>query len=466
MTIRHSFQIFFEEADYEEGNHPLYVLVFGDDEEISTFRTLPTSAPLPPLNWTQWATLHLERGDESLIANFGIDIRILGFINWESDDDKKKMEDLWFELKDDTMQYLRTWYDGEWWSNYVDAIIGITAQATPETPVTDGVAPRPDMLDKGWNFNLIKWVVYWSGDNVVQHEVSHLFYADDHLEPQPPAPCCAMAKHTHFVAYIYEDGFFWWLFHHVRCLYITNLWCDECHQVILQNCTRYPVQLLNISASGGTTNPALGPHAYSRGSSVNVTAIPDSGHHFSHWTLDGVKHYQNPITVTMDSDHNLTAYFTRAAMKTLTNGWFYIPNIQTNRLRIELLFSNADLEGDQTGGSSPYSNLNYWPNGIVNILDIYFMMGLFLVEEGQANWQYMADCVPDRIINTLDIYRAIAHYMREGDYSTDLSLVSVEFNTGQVWGPDLDGFVLIPQGATSFTVKWYGQPIAATITFH
>ena len=32
------------------------------------------------LDWKGWATLQIERGDEALVANFGIDIRILGFI--------------------------------------------------------------------------------------------------------------------------------------------------------------------------------------------------------------------------------------------------------------------------------------------------------------------------------------------------------------------------------------------------
>ena len=67
---------------------------------------------------------------------------------------------------------------------------------------------------------------------------------------------------------------------------------------------------LSISTSaGGTTNPAPGTYAYEKGSSVTVTAIAYSGWHFDFWILDGTPYYQNPITVVMDSDHTLTAYF-------------------------------------------------------------------------------------------------------------------------------------------------------------
>jgi hypothetical protein len=71
---------------------------------------------------------------------------------------------------------------------------------------------------------------------------------------------------------------------------------------------------LTISASyGGTTDPAPGTYTYSYGSSVTVTAIPNSWNDwkFDCWLLDNnsILYYCNPITVTMNSDHNLKAYF-------------------------------------------------------------------------------------------------------------------------------------------------------------
>jgi hypothetical protein len=73
------------------------------------------------------------------------------------------------------------------------------------------------------------------------------------------------------------------------------------------------IKSLYISASsGGTTDPDPGTHTYSYGSSVNVTATAYSGYQFVWWWLDGGLKYGNQITVTMDSDHTLYAYFTES----------------------------------------------------------------------------------------------------------------------------------------------------------
>jgi hypothetical protein len=64
--------------------------------------------------------------------------------------------------------------------------------------------------------------------------------------------------------------------------------------------------------TGGTTNPSPGTHAYEEGEVVTVTAIPSYFFNFRYWILDGptpIPIYSNPITITMDSDHTLTAYF-------------------------------------------------------------------------------------------------------------------------------------------------------------
>lgn len=68
---------------------------------------------------------------------------------------------------------------------------------------------------------------------------------------------------------------------------------------------------LTISAgTGGTTSPSPGGHSYSSGTPVQVTAIEYTDYDFNYWSLDGSPQYNNPITVTMNSNHNLHAYFT------------------------------------------------------------------------------------------------------------------------------------------------------------
>lgn len=73
---------------------------------------------------------------------------------------------------------------------------------------------------------------------------------------------------------------------------------------------RWSTQQLSISASyGGTTNPAPGTYTCTSDESATVTVSPSSGWHFDFWILDDTPNYSNPITITMDSDHELTAYF-------------------------------------------------------------------------------------------------------------------------------------------------------------
>src|SRR4030042_122687 len=127
-----------DEVDDPEGDNPFYVFIFGDEEERPVGRWWEGT-----LDWTSWIMLQLERGDESLVANYGIDIRILGFGEWDSNDNSDSMYNLWYELEAEKNYSLRTWYDGEWWSNYVDAIIGITSQSTPaDDPPRAGLSPR------------------------------------------------------------------------------------------------------------------------------------------------------------------------------------------------------------------------------------------------------------------------------------------------------------------------------------
>lgn len=73
-----------------------------------------------------------------------------------------------------------------------------------------------------------------------------------------------------------------------------------------------PTYTLTISYAGtgsGTTYPAAGSYSYSSDSVVTVTAT-NSGSTFDHWTVNGVSFTQNPISVSIDSNCGLVAYFT------------------------------------------------------------------------------------------------------------------------------------------------------------
>jgi outer membrane protein assembly factor BamB len=68
--------------------------------------------------------------------------------------------------------------------------------------------------------------------------------------------------------------------------------------------------LIISTSPGGTTNPAPAMYSYTKGTMVTVASLPDLGHHFDHWELDGVNAgNQNSITITMNQDHTLHAVF-------------------------------------------------------------------------------------------------------------------------------------------------------------
>jgi len=74
-------------------------------------------------------------------------------------------------------------------------------------------------------------------------------------------------------------------------------------------CSESTYTLTITTTTGGTTNPAPETYTYACGSSVQVTAIPNTDYVFDHWELDGSWNYSNPITVMMNSNHALHAVF-------------------------------------------------------------------------------------------------------------------------------------------------------------
>jgi len=67
---------------------------------------------------------------------------------------------------------------------------------------------------------------------------------------------------------------------------------------------------LTIVAINGQTNPTPNTYEANLGSTIPVTATPDSGYKFKEWVLDNVQVGTQPFyTVTMDQNHTLVAVF-------------------------------------------------------------------------------------------------------------------------------------------------------------
>jgi hypothetical protein len=133
-----------------------------------------------------------------------------------------------------------------------------------------------------------------------------------------------------------------------------------------------------------------------------------------------------------------------------------------------MLFNDSNIVGDQTGNQThPYPEIANYPDGKVDAKDVAFVAAKTSngSKEGDPFWSYMADVWPDRKIDIKDLTAATLNYGKKGNYTYDLSGVTVMFNTGQQESPDVNGFVPIPAGAANFNVTRNGTPISAMAIF-
>ncbi len=176
--------------------------------------------------------------------------------------------------------------------------------------------------------------------------------------------------------------------------------------------------------------------------------------------------YEEEFEFTLNDTWTIVAYFVPepvCAMKTRTDGYFYIPSIASGLLSILIIFDDSNITGDQRGYE--IGEIFQLPDSLVNIHDITFITGKHGLFEGEDGWDYMADIHPDGHITIHDVCAASGHYGRSGTYSDDLAGVTITFDTGEEEMAE-SGFVTIPEDAASFTVKHYGTPIGAMIIFY
>lgn len=103
------------------------------------------------------------------------------------------------------------------------------------------------------------------------------------------------------------------------------------------------------TTAGGTTNPVPGTYAYTAGSSVQVTAIPDANYVFDHWELDALNvGSANPYIVLMDNNHTLKAVFTYSPPPPLT------ASISPLSASI-LVGQSVTFTSTASGGTQPYT---------------------------------------------------------------------------------------------------------------
>jgi len=108
------------------------------------------------------------------------------------------------------------------------------------------------------------------------------------------------------------------------------------------------------STLGGTTDPPTGTYNYTAGSSLNVTAIPNAGYSFDHWLLDGEIRTENPISILMDLNHTLEAFFIDDIKPDISVPWQDPPpdNVQS--------FQNVTVWVNVTDYGTGVKNVTLW----------------------------------------------------------------------------------------------------------
>ena len=173
------------------------------------------------ISWDDYVKKQIERADDRLYEVFGIDLCIISVGSWESTNTLTG-QDLLFEAIEKTgFVAHKTVVNGE----HVDVLIAFTGQNLGYA----ACAYKP-----------LKAVIttaqaYWADDNIIRHEVCHLFGTHDHEDERDPHfwDDCIMSYRFTFVEFIIEDGWIW----HVACdvvlAALSNEWCSECVSIIL-----------------------------------------------------------------------------------------------------------------------------------------------------------------------------------------------------------------------------------------
>ena len=106
----------------------------------------------------------------------------------------------------------------------------------------------------------------------------------------------------------------------------TNIVSDQSDQDYTGTIVTFTLTL--NTSEGGTTQPEPGNHVYDYGTEVEVTALADNKHKFSHWIGDvpSGQQYSNPIFVIMDSDKEISVAFDRKGLCFIATAAFGRPS--------------------------------------------------------------------------------------------------------------------------------------------
>ncbi|MBS3817402.1 MAG: hypothetical protein KGY76_07565 [Candidatus Thermoplasmatota archaeon] len=89
---------------------------------------------------------------------------------------------------------------------------------------------------------------------------------------------------------------------------LTTITMEDNHSITARFAVDTYELIIDSTEGGNVTLPGEGTFTYESGEEVEIEAVADTDYHFSGWTGDDGSE-RNTITITMDSDKNITAHF-------------------------------------------------------------------------------------------------------------------------------------------------------------
>jgi hypothetical protein len=198
---------------------------------------------------------------------------------------------------------------------------------------------------------------------------------------------------------------------------------------------------LTIAANGnGTTNPPVGTHIYDPGTVVSITATPDTGSKFDSWSGDA-SGTTSTITITMDSDKSLTAYFEELPKLTLADPSKVLDLSSQLPSGFAGSYSSELQESDLLGTGS---GSQFYTRGTVLVTNPWYQIQLIL-------W-----VVDNEVAQNTSVEEVLAEYHLTGDHITVGNNADAIKNGD--YGSGLEFLVIKYQNAYVVMNSWYSHP--------
>ncbi|MBW6515047.1 MAG: T9SS type A sorting domain-containing protein [Candidatus Cloacimonetes bacterium] len=193
----------------------------------------------------------------------------------------------------------------------------------------------------------------------------------------------------------------------------------------------------------GTTDPEPGDHVYDVGLEVLITAIPDDDWLFGRWFINGEEFFENPYTVTMNTNIIALAVFvyeepflppplnlTATAGDSVVHLEWEFPDLPVSYIRQDLQGFNVYRDSELLN-TEPISEIFYDDHEVVNgITYIYYVTAVYI--EGESEPSNTVEATPQELFlpppsnlsfQVLD-YSSVSLNWSEPDYEpSELSLL-------------------------------------------